>query len=178
LWSSETEDLAKFGYRNRDESFKKINNLFIFGYPPRTCWRNLVIKILFFNIWWIRAIFFHSSCLFLWKSYFSGPKNEKNSSQILFCLVHFYFSASVFFFCVCNNVRKWEEKKGGIFCQNIFILYWKHPQLLKTKIFSIFCWPHLDSDFSLVAYFKTNLLNYLGSSKNLLPFNAKSLLLY
>jgi hypothetical protein len=29
----------------------------------------------------------------------------------------------------------------------------------------IFFWPHFDSDFSLVAYFKTSLLNYLGSSK-------------
>jgi hypothetical protein len=42
----------------------------------------------------------------------------------------------------------------------------------------ILFWPHLDSDFSLVAYFKISLLNYLGSSKNLLPFNAKSLLWY
>jgi hypothetical protein len=136
------------------------------------------LKFYFSTYGELGPFFFHSSCLCLWKSYFSGPKNEKNSSQKKICLVHFYFSASVFFFHVCNNVRKWEEKKGGIFCQNIFILYWKHPQLLKTKIFSIFCWPHLDSDFSLVAYFKTNLLNYLGSSKNLLPFNAKSLLLY
>jgi hypothetical protein len=32
----------------------------------------------------------------------------------------------------------------------------------------------LDSDSSLVAYFKTSL--FLGCSQNLLPFNAKSLL--
>jgi hypothetical protein len=75
------------------------------------------------------------------------------------------------FFCV----QKCQNEKKGIFCHNIFIFYEKNPQLLKTKSFDFFG-PHLDSDFSLVAYFKTSLLNYLGSSKNLLPFNAKSLL--
>jgi hypothetical protein len=77
--------------------------------------------------------------------------------------------------CLFLCAKICQNEKKGIFCHNIFIFYEKNLQLLKTKSFDFFG-PHLDSDFSLVAYFKTSLLNYLGSSKNLLPFNAKSLL--